>query len=161
LGQKLEQVYPVIDFCRDPSHTSHWERFPDHLRLVIARLKKAEIRNKPALDIIAYYNSPDTLIYADPPYPLSTRGSLGQYTHEMTDIDHEQLLDALDRHQGSVVLSGYTHPLYEERLSDWKRIEFSTVAEHAEPRTEVLWLNQKAARWTQQQQLSFLDQPAI
>jgi DNA adenine methylase len=134
----------------------HWERFPDHLRRVIGRLKQAEIRNKPALDIITYYNSPDTLIYADPPYPLSTRGSLGQYTYEMTDRDHELLLDVLDQHQGSVVLSGYTHPLYEDRLRAWRRVEFATVAEHAQSRTEVLWLNQRAT-YQAQKQLPFLD----
>lgn len=127
-----------------------WNQLPDRIQAVIQRLKRAEIRNRPALELIEYYNAPDCLIYADPPYLLSTRLSEGHYIHEMTDADHRALLEALDKHKGPVALSGYAHPIYDERLSHWQRVTIPTIAEHARPRVEVLWLNQKAAQVQQQ-----------
>jgi DNA adenine methylase len=62
----------------------------------------------------------------------------------MTDEDHLALLEALDRHPGPVVLSGYSCPLYDARLTHWQRVTTPSVAECARARTEVLWLNRKA-----------------
>jgi DNA adenine methylase len=81
------------------------------------------------------------LIYADPPYPLSTRSGK-MYQHEMTDADHLTLLDALDAHPGPVVLSGYHCALYDDRLRHWSTREKQAQAEKGNTRTEVLWLNQ-------------------
>lgn len=39
------------------------------------------------------------MIYCDPPYLLSTRAGSGQYAHEMTDEQHEQLLQLLLKHK--------------------------------------------------------------
>lgn len=121
-----------------------WQQLPERILAVIDRLRDAEIRQRPALEVIAYYNSPDTLIYADPPYILSTRQDK-LYSHEMTDSDHVALLEALDRHTGMVVLSGYPHALYDDCLQHWHRISVPSVAEHGKARTEVLWLNPKAS----------------
>ncbi len=62
----------------------------------------------------------------------------------MTDADHLQLLDALDKHKGPVVLSGYAHPLYDERLQHWHRLSSKALAERGQVRTEVLWLSTNA-----------------
>lgn len=99
------------------------------------------IENKPAVELIAGYASMDCLIYADPPYPLSTRSGK-MYQHEMTDADHALLLDTLDAHPGTVVLSGYHCALYDERLKAWHTREKQAQAEKGNTRTEVLWLNQ-------------------
>lgn len=122
-----------------PAHL--WKKIPERLLLAADRLKDAEIRNRPALEIIRYYNAPDCLLYCDPPYMLSTR-SRKYYSHEMTDQDHSELLDALDSHTGPVVLSGYAHPLYDKRLSHWQRVTMATSGEHGKQQVEVLWLNQ-------------------
>jgi DNA adenine methylase len=120
-----------------------WRKLPERLLAVVDRLKDAEIRNRPAIELITYYHYPDYLIYADPPYPLSIR-TAGYYPNEMTDEDHLVLLDALDRHPGPVVLSGYACSLYDERLAHWQRVTTPALAENARARTEVLWLNRKA-----------------
>lgn len=125
-----------------------WRHLPDRLRAVINRLKDAEIRNIPALACIDYYNAPDVLHYVDPPYVLATRARK-YYPYEMTEGDHLDLLELLDRHKGSIVLSGYAHPLYDERLKLWQRIELPTVGEHGKRQTEVLWINKHAARLQQ------------
>jgi DNA adenine methylase len=72
----------------------------------------------------------------------------------MTLEEHQRLLDVLDAHRGPVVLSGYAHPLYDERLMHWQRLTSPAVAEYGRTRTEVLWLNRHAghaqlAMWAQ------------
>ncbi len=121
-----------------------WQQLPDRILAVIDRLRDAEIRQRPALEIIDYYNAQDVLLYVDPPYPLSTRNDR-LYSHEMSDADHVQLLKALDSHKGSVILSGYPCSLYDERLAHWQRVSVPAIAEHGRRRTEVLWLNPRAA----------------
>lgn len=118
-----------------------WRQVPPRILALADRLKDAEVENCDATQMIPDYADPDVLIYADPPYPFDTRnGKL--YTHEMTDADHEQLLEALDRHPGPVVLSGYHCTLYDERLKAWHTREKEVQAEKGNKRTEVLWLNQ-------------------
>jgi len=125
-----------------------WRDVPERILAVVDRLKDAEIRNRPALELIAYYNDPECLIYADPPYVRATRNDRF-YQHEMTDDEHIALLNALEAHRGPVILSGYAHPLYDSRLQHWYRVTAPAVAEHGRQRTEVLWLNLKAARLQQ------------
>lgn len=120
---------------------STWLHIPNTLRGAIQRLRSVEIECKPAIDIIKSFNSGDCLVYADPPYPLSTRAGK-MYQHEMTDADHAQLLDTLDAHPGPVVLSGYHCALYDDRLKHWHVREKQAQAEKGDTRTEVLWLNQ-------------------
>lgn len=121
-----------------------WKRMPERLLAVVDRLKDAEIMHRPALEVINYFNAPDVLLYCDPPYVLATRPRK-YYPDEMTDADHVALLDALDAHQGMVFLSGYAHPLYEDRLAHWQRLEFPSIGERGKQLTEVLWLNPRAA----------------
>ncbi len=129
-----------------------WNQLPDRMATVLDRLKCAEIENRPALEIIErFQDQEDALIYADPPYVLETRGGRKLYQFEMSDRDHMQLLDALDKHSGPVMLSGYAHPLYDERLAHWQRLSVEAHAERGQTRTEVLWINPRAA---QRQQLS-------
>lgn len=118
-----------------------WNKLPERLLAVVDRLKMAEIRNRPALEIIKSYNAADVLIYADPPYPLETRNKRTYYLHEMTDNEHIELLELLKKHRGSVVLSGYDHPLYNDRLSDWHRVAMQSAGEHGKQHVEVLWMN--------------------
>jgi DNA adenine methylase len=125
--------------------TRLWRKLPERLIAAADRLKDAEIRNRPALELISYYDDPECLIYADPPYLLSTR-SRKYYRFEMTEAEHVLLLNALNAHSGSVVLSGYAHPLYDSRLTHWYRFTTLSTTEHGNIREEVLWLNPKATR---------------
>ncbi len=138
--------------------TALWKDVPNRIRAVIDRLRDAEIESVPALELVTRYTTNDTLIYADPPYPLSTRKGRKLYRHEMTDTDHLTLLDALDAHPGAVVLSGYHCALYDERLSNWATVETQARSEKGGARTEVLWLNRKAA---QGQQMNWLSEAFV
>lgn len=118
-----------------------WRGIADRIIPIAARMRCVDIENCAALDLIQRYKQYGTaLIYADPPYPLSTRNG-AMYQHEMTDADHATLLDALDQHPGPVVLSGYHCALYDDRLAHWTTKEKQVQAEKGNARTEVLWLN--------------------
>lgn len=132
-----------------PAHD--WANFPDCLRAIAERLKGVVIENRDAVELMAQHDSPETLHYVDPPYPISTR-KMGNpycgkgYRFELTDDDHRTLGKALHELTGMVVVSGYPCDLYDrEMFPDWKRIERQAHADGARKRTEVLWLNPKCA----------------
>ncbi|AKG36115.1 DNA adenine methylase [Paenibacillus durus] len=135
-----------------------WREIPLEILQCCDRLKDVQLENQPALQLLERYRFPDVCIYADPPYLLETRASR-MYKHEMaeegeTDEEaHLKLLDALDAHPGPVLLSGYSHPLYDERLKHWQRNERAATADRGKPRIEVLWINPVAAGEVGQLQL--------
>lgn len=123
-----------------PSHD--WVNYPESLVTVIERLHGVTVESKDASAVMAQHDGPDTLHYVDPPYVMATRTDAGaDYAHEMNDEQHGELLVFLRGLQGMVVLSGYPSPLYDDALSDWRRVEREALADGAAPRTEVLWLN--------------------
>jgi DNA adenine methylase len=134
-----------------------WDGLPERILRAAERLKQAQIENQDALILIERYRLPEVLIYADPPYPRSTRSN-DFYTHEMTDADHLELLDALDKHPGPVLLSGYACPLYDDRLKHWDRKTARAIVEGGRERQEVLWLNPVAVErlGAVQQRMEFL-----
>lgn len=134
-----------VRISSNASRTKTWRNLPTRILAVADRLRDAQIENQPAAQIIKRFSSPEVLIYADPPYLLSTR-SQRQYKHEMDDKDHLELLNLLDAHPGPVLLSGYDCPLYNDRLRHWVKRTKITVAEKGRYREEVLWINPVAAR---------------
>lgn len=118
----------------------NWNRIPKDLLAAAQRLKRVQIENRPALDLIRRFNFENVLIYADPPYLLETRAGK-QYRHEMTEQDHLDLLDALNQHKGPVILSGYPSEMYDRELRGWSVIHRKSYNQNSEQRTEVLWCN--------------------
>jgi len=149
-----------------PAHD--WTNYADGLPSIGERLVGVVIENKDAVDLMVQHDGPDTLFYVDPPYMVDTRSLAnpydikyrgGLYAHEMDDADHERLLAALLVLEGMVVLSGYPHALYDQRLAGWRRIERRALADGARPRIEVLWINPATSARidAETRQLSFLD----
>lgn len=121
----------------------------EELPKIIARLRTVQIMNRPAVDIIKKWDSPETLFYCDPPYVSSTRVSKSVYACEMDDLAHRELAEALHAAKGKVVLSGYESELYEELYGDWRKENFDLPNNAAggrekERKIEVLWMNFKA-----------------
>ena len=117
-----------------------WCKTPGLIFEAAERLRGVQIEQRPAAELISKFNFPNVLIYADPPYLLSTRHGK-QYRHEMTDADHRDLLDALTAHKGPVLLSGYDSCLYNDALRGWYRDEADALAQTSTRRREVLWMN--------------------
>lgn len=134
-----------------------WMRYPDGLRAIVERFQGVVIEQKPAIDVMRKYDGEDTLLYLDPPYLPETRTQDNRrrrcgpgcapstvYTHELTQADHVELLDAARALRGMVILSGYPSSLYDQALPDWRRVEAQALADGARKRTEVLWINLSA-----------------
>ena len=117
-----------------------WRSLPEKIMQAAERLRGVQIECRPAAEVIRRFSHPKVLVYADPPYVLSTRHGK-QYRHEMDDEGHEELLDILIAHKGPVLLSGYESSLYNERLRGWHREETVCHAQTCARRKEVLWMN--------------------
>ena len=106
-----------------------------------------ELYDLPAIELLQDLNFEElgkTVIYLDPPYPLDSRkNSQKVYTHEMTDSDHEDLLNFICSGKFDdvdILISTYPNPMYEEKLQDWSRIEFQAKTSRGMA-TEVLFYN--------------------
>lgn len=85
---------------------------------------------------------PNTFIYCDPPYVISSRKSKRHiYKHEMTDDQHVELLTMLKGLDCLVAVSGYWSDLYGELLHGWRYETFSAQTRSGKPATEYLWMN--------------------
>jgi DNA adenine methylase len=113
------------------------------------RMRNVSLECRPALEMIDRYGREDgVLIYADPPYPTSTRYS-GSYLHEMgSDDEHRDLAAALKACACAVIVSTYPSALYDELYADWYRTEISTMTGQGgsnQKRTEVVISNRPFA----------------
>jgi len=134
---------PVRGAKNKQAVTGPWNKLPAEIIEAAGRLKDAEIENTDAIDLIKKYNHQDCLIYADPPYLLSTRRQRYYNVELESEEEHAKLINTLLKHSGSVVLSGYDSELYNDMLSSWTRYEFNTQAEQGKKRVEVIWSNKK------------------
>ena len=120
--------------------SQRWRKLPAQLRAVADRLADAEIEHRDALEVIARFNTPDTLIYADPPYLMGTR-TQSLYGVEVDDDHHARLLELLRAHRGPAVVSGYASDMYGSALADWQRVVVKApAAEKGAMREEVMWV---------------------
>ena len=122
---------------------SRWLGSIEGLPEIAQRLQRVQIENAPALDVIARYDTPETLFYLDPPYVHEARGDASAYGFEMTNADHEELAGALRDVRGRVVLSGYRTDLYDRLFEGWRRVDAPERLCHSvrKPRQEAAWLN--------------------
>lgn len=118
----------------------NWYRLPQWVIEVAERLRTVQIENLPALDLIRRFNYKNVFMYIDPPYLLETRAGK-QYTFEMSDADHEELLRQLLCSKASIMISGYDSEMYNDMLSGWQRREFISHSEKGTKRKEVVWMN--------------------
>lgn len=126
----------------------------DRLHEVAERLRQVVVENRDAADCVAAYDAPDAVLYVDPPYLASTRYQADRsracdYAHESSaPDDHQRLAVALRQCAGSVLLSGYHSPLYDELYAGWHRYERPVTrpssnrrGQDAATAVEVLWSN--------------------
>ena len=123
-----------------PNPAKAWAELTETIKLAAERLKGVQIENLPVTELIKRYNTQDVFIYADPPYLQGTRKKY-LYKHEMSDSEHEELLEILIKHPGKVLLSGYDNDLYNDILYGWRKAKKDTRAEGGRKRTETLWMN--------------------
>jgi DNA adenine methylase len=122
---------------------SRWHGRLEQLYDVADRLRRVQIENKPAIEVIDRHDHEEALFYLDPPYPHEVRGDTNSYGHEMTDDDHRELAEVVENCAGKVAISGYRCDLYEELFGDWNRVDGEEKTMHTtkDTRQESIWLN--------------------
>lgn len=126
-----------------------WATYPGSLEAIAERFRGVTVEQRPAIQVIEQHDDLHVLHYVDPPYLHETRAPgrrQHDYVHEMTVDDHRALARVLRAARGGVVLSGYPSPLYEQLYAGWHRVSRSALADGARKRTEVLWINESAAK---------------
>lgn len=147
--------------CRMSMNTAKWRARIALLQWWHDRLSRVQIDCRDALEVIAYWDSPDTVFYLDPPYVGDSRHDPDVYRYE-ADIDHHRkLVDVLLGIKGQAMLSGYDNDVYNPLVqAGWHVVRFDTVCyavprtrstvyrgtrslhEHA-TRTEIVWIKRK------------------
>lgn len=125
------------------------------LEAAAARLAPVLVERAGALDVIAKYaTTPDTVVYADPPYLIGTRRRGDRQRGNdyaldtSTEADHRALAAQLHATPATVLLSGYPSALYDDLYGDWHRVEQTVTRSTSNrtgrmgtPGTEVIWSN--------------------
>jgi len=137
--------------CKDTSRAgmsgviSRWLGGVEMLPEIADRLRRVQIENRPACDVIRLYDSVKTLFYCDPPYVHSTRGDSKAYGYEMTDDEHRELAKVLNLAKGMAAVSNYDSDLMDELYPPpgWRKIVGPARTNHSTKgkRVEVLWVN--------------------
>lgn len=129
---------------------SRWLGGVEALADIAERLIRVQIENRPALEVIELYDSPETLFYCDPPYVHQTRGDANAYGTEMSDEEHRQLAKVLNSARGMVAISNYDCELMDALYppSRWYKLKASPKTIHStkDKRAEVLWTNYDPAK---------------
>jgi len=99
--------------------------------------------NVDALDWLGRWVPPArTLVYCDPPYPMSVRSSPHRmYRYELSEDRHRELLDVLRELSALVMVSGYSCELYDQALSSWRVVRYRTMTRGGRMADECLWCN--------------------
>ncbi|MGD1908153.1 MAG: DNA adenine methylase [Leptolyngbyaceae cyanobacterium] len=143
------------------SQAATWGNATDRIPECLERLLEVNIECDDALSVIKRWDSPQTLLYLDPPYPGTNQGHYGGYGFQ----DWQALCELLDSCQSSFVLSGYAQEI--EPQSTQQRIEYRSLcsasgkgkvgksrdrSRAAKPkelgdrsRTEVIWVCDRSA----------------
>ena len=100
-----------------------------------------QIEKMDALRLIERYNTPDALIYIDPPYVRSTRKSGALYVHEMTDEGQKRLLGLIASSKAKIIISGYDSEMYNEMLKGWRTDSTMSQTTSTKMAREKIWMN--------------------
>jgi site-specific DNA-adenine methylase len=101
------------------------------------------IINENAIQWLKDYQShgSDVLIYLDPPYPISSRrNKVKVYRHELTDKQHEALLQFCVNCKSQIIISTYPNQLYESYLFGWNKAEYYAMTRKGKAK-ELLYTN--------------------
>ena len=113
------------------------------------RLQGVRILSRDVLEVIAKYDSPDTLFYLDPPY----MGTTQKYSDKFSVDDWTKMAEVLNGIKGRAAVSGYNNDIMQDLFppDDWicvgnktKTIMFGVgINKSSGPRTETesVWCN--------------------
>jgi DNA adenine methylase len=97
----------------------------------------------------ALFDQKKTVVYLDPPYPLSTLKSKHRYPCSMQDDEHRVLLRYVKGLVCDVLISTYPNDIYAEELAGWWFVDFEVVTRSGKMATERLYMNYDPATITE------------
>ena len=134
--------------------SDYWDTINERINEVAERLRRVNIENKPALDVIRQWDDTETLFYCDPPYIAETRKEgLGAYRHEMTLEDHRELAETLQSCKGMAIVSGYDNEFYRHWFKGWEMHSKFSQVEGRQQAAECIWISPNAQARREKPQL--------
>lgn len=123
-----------------------WGGITNSIDLAAQRLRGSttnlvQIEHMDAFRLIERYNSPDVLMYLDPPYVRSTRKSGKLYRYEMNDEQQKQLMELITESKAKIIISGYDSNLYNTALQGWYKDSTYSQTTSTALAQEVIWQN--------------------
>jgi len=118
-----------------PAGQTAWRNNISTLEGYAERMREVFILNKNALEVITAFNSPDTMLYCDPPYLYDGK----EITSDISVEEHMELSRLLNSFSGKVVLSGCISPLYKRFYKNWNI--FKKKINKSNKETEIIWTN--------------------
>ncbi len=143
------------------ANCSNWINSFDNLPKVHERMQRVQIECDDWRCVLKRYSGSGWLAYCDPPYVAGVRKA-GGYDHELKNEDHEELIQALLKYDGAVMLSGYDNELYKPlKAAKWNLQTVDVVcsaagrtrtnkllgegaSKRAQKRVECIWRNPEA-----------------
>lgn len=141
------------------NHADTWLNGLAGLSAAVEKISIAYIEHSKAIDCIEYWDSPQTLLYIDPPYPGANQGHYRGFTLD----DWAELCAKLDTCQSSYILSNYPQSIEPASAQQRLEIKATMTASRAgkvngdrsrkatadelgnRERTEVLWICDRSA----------------
>ena len=112
----------------------------DGLAKIHQRLSSVIIENRDIIELIQKYDNDNVFFYLDPPYIQQTRASNQKYQCQMSNQQHQRLIDVIMASKGKFLISGYNHQIYNKLNDKFEKIEFKSPNSGSNA-TEVLWRN--------------------
>ena len=111
-----------------PRMVSQYLSTIERLPAIHDRLSKTQIEHNDFRKVIPSFDADNTFFYLDPPYITGERKTQNLYKHEMTDEDHNDLVNLLLNIKGKALLSCYHSALYHPLIkAGWLRKDYKTV----------------------------------
>lgn len=107
-------------FSKDTRQIKQFNNKKDNLEQVVNRLKHVYLFNDDYSKLIKRFDSPDTVFYADPPYPNTSQGHYKGFAR----ADFEKVVDNLSCVKGNVVISCYNNSYMPD---NWQKHSFKSV----------------------------------
>lgn len=114
---------------------------PAAMRLRGSTTNLVQIEHMDALRLIQQYDSPEVLMYLDPPYVRSTRKSGKLYRYEMDNEQQKELLALIVQSKAKIIISGYDCDLYNTALQGWYKDSVFSQTTSNTLAEEIIWQN--------------------
>ena len=136
---------PGFGFGKTSNQAKQFSNFRKNILALSERLSSVTVMCRPAVEVVQIFDSPDTLVYCDPPYVPSSRRCARDYLYEMTVAQHGELADTLLSAKSKVIVSGYDSPEYNSWFRDWnvhsRKVSLRVARVKNQTRTEFVWTN--------------------